>query len=82
MDAPMPPELLNVVDIFSPNESELARLTCMSTESFEQIGQAVVKCHKMVSLETPIIKCFVCIRYEVKIFEERCLEGNFLRLTC
>lgn len=47
MDAPMPPELLNVVDIFSPNESELARLTCMSTESFEQIGQAVVKCHKM-----------------------------------
>ncbi|KAJ6894224.1 ribokinase [Populus alba x Populus x berolinensis] len=47
MDAPMPPELLNVVDILSPNESELARLTCMSTESFEQIGQAVVKCHKM-----------------------------------
>lgn len=47
MDAPMPPELLNEVDIFSPNESELARLTRMSTESFEQIGQAVVKCHKM-----------------------------------
>ncbi|KAJ6728131.1 SUGAR KINASE [Salix koriyanagi] len=47
MDAPMPPELLNAVDIFSPNESELARLTRMSTESFEQIGQAVVKCHKM-----------------------------------
>ncbi|CAK7327726.1 unnamed protein product [Dovyalis caffra] len=47
MDAPMTPELLNVVDFFSPNESELARLTGMSTESFEQIGRAVIKCHKM-----------------------------------
>lgn len=53
MDAPLPPELLNVVDIFSPNESELARLTGMPTESFEEIGQAVVKCHKMVSFKTP-----------------------------
>ena len=53
MDAPFPQELLNFIDILSPNESELGRLTGMATESFEQITQAVVKCHKMVSLCTP-----------------------------
>lgn len=47
MDAPMPQELLNFVDILSPNESELARLTGMPTENFEQISQAAAKCHKM-----------------------------------
>ncbi|KAJ9153406.1 hypothetical protein P3X46_026849 [Hevea brasiliensis] len=47
MDAPIPLELLNVVDIFSPNESELGRITGMPTENFEQIGQAVTKCHEM-----------------------------------
>lgn len=47
VDAPVPPKLLNFVDIFSPNESELARLTGMPTESFEQISQAVVKCHEL-----------------------------------
>jgi ribokinase len=29
MDAPVPGELLRLVDIFSPNETELARLTGM-----------------------------------------------------
>ena len=53
MDAPMPQELLNFVDIFSPNESELGRLTGMPTDSFEQISQAAAKCHKMVSFGTP-----------------------------
>ncbi|KAE8668582.1 Detected protein of confused Function [Hibiscus syriacus] len=48
MDAPMPQELLNFVDIFSPNESELCRLTGMPTENFEQISKAAGKCHKMV----------------------------------
>ncbi|KAH7512750.1 hypothetical protein FEM48_Zijuj12G0123500 [Ziziphus jujuba var. spinosa] len=47
VDAPIPQELLNFVDILSPNESELARLTGMPTESFEQISQAVAKCHEM-----------------------------------
>ncbi|GFZ05052.1 pfkB-like carbohydrate kinase family protein [Actinidia rufa] len=47
IDAPIPSELLNFVDILSPNESELARLTGMPTESFEQISHAVTKCHKM-----------------------------------
>lgn len=51
MDAPIPLELLKVVDIFSPNESELARITGMPTENFEQIGQAVTKCHEMVSMQ-------------------------------
>lgn len=48
MDAPVPGELLSLVDIFSPNETELARLTGMPTETFEQIGQAAGECHKMV----------------------------------
>lgn len=53
MDAPFPQELLHLIDIFSPNESELSRLTGIPTESFEQITQAVLKCHKMVSFHTP-----------------------------
>jgi pyridoxal/pyridoxine/pyridoxamine kinase len=53
MDAPFPQELFNFIDIFSPNESELSRLTGIPTESFEQITQAVLKCHKMVSFRTP-----------------------------
>ena len=47
MDALFPQELLNFIDILSPNESELSHLRGMATESFEQIIQAVVKCHKM-----------------------------------
>lgn len=47
MDTPIPQELLNFIDILSPNESELGRLTGMPTDSYEQISEAVVKCHKM-----------------------------------
>ncbi|AQK97129.1 pfkB-like carbohydrate kinase family protein [Zea mays] len=47
MDTPLPRELLSLVDIFSPNETELARLTGMPTETFEQISMAAGKCHKM-----------------------------------
>lgn len=47
MDAPVPSELLSLVDIFSPNESELSRLTAMPTETFQQISQAVQKCYEM-----------------------------------
>lgn len=47
MDAPVPQELLNFIDILSPNESELGRLTGLPTESFEQISEAVAKCHHM-----------------------------------
>ena len=50
MDAPLPPELLSFVDILSPNESELSRLTGMPTETFEQISEAVGRCYEMVSL--------------------------------
>ncbi|WOH05862.1 hypothetical protein DCAR_0625285 [Daucus carota subsp. sativus] len=46
-DGPVPSELLNFVDILSPNETELARLTGLPTENFEQISQAVVKCHEL-----------------------------------
>ena len=49
MDGPLPPQLINFVDILSPNETELARLTGMPTESFEEIQQAALKCHEMVS---------------------------------
>ncbi|KAH7543929.1 hypothetical protein JRO89_XS15G0063000 [Xanthoceras sorbifolium] len=47
MDAPIPRELLNVIDILSPNETELGRLTGMPTNSFEEISEAVIKCHEM-----------------------------------
>ncbi|XP_057766359.1 ribokinase [Salvia miltiorrhiza] len=47
VDAPIPPELLKFISILSPNETELARLTNMSTESFEQISQAAGQCHEM-----------------------------------
>jgi len=49
MDGPLPPQLLNFVDILSPNETELARISGMPTESFEQIAQAALKCHELVS---------------------------------
>ena len=49
VESPIPPELVAVVDILSPNETELARLTNMPTEDFEQIKQAVGKCHNVVS---------------------------------
>ncbi|KAJ0985932.1 hypothetical protein J5N97_004288 [Dioscorea zingiberensis] len=47
MEGPLPKELINLVDILSPNETELARLTGMPTETFEQITHAVMKCHEM-----------------------------------
>lgn len=47
VDAPIPLELLNYVNILSPNETELARITGMPTDSFEQISRAVTKCHEM-----------------------------------
>lgn len=47
MDAPIPQELLMFVNILSPNETELARLTGLPTENFEQITTAVRKCHEM-----------------------------------
>ncbi|KAI4342449.1 hypothetical protein MLD38_027076 [Melastoma candidum] len=46
VDSPVPQELLSSVDVFSPNETELSRLTGLPTESFEQISQAVLKLHE------------------------------------
>lgn len=48
MDTPIPNELLDAIDILSPNETELSRLTGMPTETFEQISEAVANCHKLV----------------------------------
>lgn len=48
MDTPVPSELLSYVDIFSPNETELGRLTGLPTESFEDVGRAAKKFHDMV----------------------------------
>lgn len=76
MDSPIPPELVVTVDILSPNEIELARLTNMPTEDFEQIKQAVGRCHNMVSfrcLLTMVVKgqstsmfrlCFFCLVFQ------------------
>ncbi|CAN4103007.1 unnamed protein product [Withania somnifera] len=47
MDSPIPLELLCYVDIFSPNETELARITKMPTGSFAQISRAVEKCYEL-----------------------------------
>ncbi|KAG2372360.1 uncharacterized protein HKW66_Vig0207710 [Vigna angularis] len=47
MDGPLAPELLNFVDILSPNETELGRLTGMPTENFEEIARAALKCHEL-----------------------------------
>lgn len=47
MEGEIPAELLSFVDILSPNETELARLTGMPTETFEQISQAAAQCHQM-----------------------------------
>ncbi|KAG6520525.1 ribokinase [Zingiber officinale] len=46
MESPIPDELLKLVDFFSPNETELARLTGLPTESLEQITYAVEKIHE------------------------------------
>ncbi|XP_016451082.1 ribokinase [Nicotiana tabacum] len=47
VDSPIPLELLRFVEILSPNETELARITKMPTESFNQISKAVEKCYEM-----------------------------------
>ncbi|RZB66036.1 Ribokinase isoform B [Glycine soja] len=49
MDGPIPPQLLKFVDILSPNETELARLTGRPTGSFEEIAQAALKCHELMA---------------------------------
>ncbi|CAM6123005.1 unnamed protein product [Calypogeia fissa] len=43
MDTPIPDELLKYVTIFSPNETELGRITGMPTETREQIVDAATK---------------------------------------
>ncbi|MQM23413.1 hypothetical protein Taro_056477 [Colocasia esculenta] len=55
MEGPIPLELLNFVDVFSPNEIELARLTGLPTETFEQLSQAVKKCYEM-GVEQVLVK--------------------------
>ena len=47
-EGPVPVELIKLVDIFSPNETELARLTGMPTETFEQISHAAKRIHEKV----------------------------------
>lgn len=55
VEAPIPKELIGYVDILSPNETELARLTGMPTDSFQQITRAAIRCHEMVSLRSSIL---------------------------
>ncbi|KAF9621354.1 hypothetical protein IFM89_020013 [Coptis chinensis] len=47
MEGEIPLQLLCFVDILSPNETELERLTGMPTQNFSEISQAVLKCHEM-----------------------------------
>lgn len=55
--APIPQELMSSIDILSPNESELSRFTGLSTNSFDEVSQAALKCHKMVSFLSPCVSC-------------------------
>ncbi|KAK9145049.1 hypothetical protein Sjap_004952 [Stephania japonica] len=68
MDGLIPADLLTNVDIFSPNETELERLTGMPTESFEQISQSVAKIHEMMALEQLLknkeVLLFYCVESE------------------
>lgn len=48
-DEPIPNQLLKQIDILSPNETELARLTGMPTETPSEISQAVSVLHDMAS---------------------------------
>ncbi|KAK9145039.1 hypothetical protein Sjap_004942 [Stephania japonica] len=62
MDGLIPVDLLTNVDIFSPNETELERLTGMPTESFEQISQSVAKIHEMKSNYDPFLSSISLVR--------------------
>ncbi|KAG0575703.1 hypothetical protein M758_5G026600 [Ceratodon purpureus] len=46
-EGPIPDELLKCVTVLSPNETELARLTSMPTNSLEEILQAATKVQEM-----------------------------------
>ncbi|KAI3685827.1 hypothetical protein L6452_35087 [Arctium lappa] len=60
MDSLFPDELLKHVDILSPNESELAHLTGMQTESFELIYLVVAKCQKLSDISQLIGETISC----------------------
>lgn len=47
MEGPIPENLLKCIDIFSPNETELERLTGASTNTIDQVIEAAAKCHEM-----------------------------------
>ena len=49
-DAPLPLDLLQFITVLSPNETELARLTCAQVESLEDAISAAKKCQEMVKL--------------------------------
>ncbi|KAJ7527050.1 hypothetical protein O6H91_16G033900 [Diphasiastrum complanatum] len=54
-DAPFPEELLECITVLSPNETELARLTMMPTETTEQVILAADKCLEM-GVEEVLVK--------------------------
>eukprot|EP01018_Ginkgo_biloba_P020782 Gb_37483 [translate_table: standard] len=47
MEGPISEDLLKCVTILSPNETELARLTGMPTNTIDQVIEAAEKCHEM-----------------------------------
>lgn len=48
--SPIPEELLKCVTVLSSNETELGRLTAMSTNSLEEVLLAATKVQEMVRL--------------------------------
>jgi len=47
-EGPVPEELLHCMTVLSPNETELARLTAMPTDSLKEILQAAANVQEMV----------------------------------
>lgn len=58
-EGPIPEELLQCVTVLSPNETELARLTAMPTNSLAEILKAASRIQSMV-MASPILT--ICIK--------------------
>lgn len=76
VDLPIPSQLAAVVDILSPNETELARLTNMPTENFEEISQAARKCHEMVILEIFCPRMFQIFTFKIRWISWSVVNGK------
>lgn len=67
-EGPIPEELLKCITVLSPNETELARLTAMPTNSLEEIVKAATRVQEMVnSLAIHYICCITMHLFDGKM---------------